>query len=250
MKKVTQLSAVLLLCLAGNAWGQVQYTVTDLGTLPGTQASFATGINDAGQVVGGACNLVTVTPPPPWLPYFTVQNPCAFLYSGGTMQNLSTFPGAGETAAFAINNSGAVAVGPFSGFGDQYLGGHALLYSGGTMQNLGPLLPGPGYFPNSYAQGINNSGQVVGWGNDMSGSELAFLSSGGTMQSLGTAPGWDWSAAFGINDNGQVVGWGGNTKNGGAGWHAFLYSSGTMQDLGGLAGTTTVKPRLSTIVAR
>ena len=43
---------VLSSCVAGDAWGQVQYTVTDLGTFPGGTYSHATGINDSGQVVG------------------------------------------------------------------------------------------------------------------------------------------------------------------------------------------------------
>jgi hypothetical protein len=49
------LLAVLVFLLpvdAVNAWGQVQYTVTDLGTLSGKSISCATGINDSGQVVG------------------------------------------------------------------------------------------------------------------------------------------------------------------------------------------------------
>ena len=45
-------AAALLLVAVGNAWGGVHYTVTDLGTLPGTWSSFATGINNNGQVVG------------------------------------------------------------------------------------------------------------------------------------------------------------------------------------------------------
>ena len=52
MKKIIQISAVLLLCEAGNAWSQIQYSVTDLGTLPGMVSSSADGINDSGQVVG------------------------------------------------------------------------------------------------------------------------------------------------------------------------------------------------------
>jgi uncharacterized membrane protein len=37
---------------APRAGGAVMYTVTDLGTLPGFNSSIATGINNAGQVVG------------------------------------------------------------------------------------------------------------------------------------------------------------------------------------------------------
>ena len=42
----------VLLVVGGNAWGQVQYTVTDLGTLLSGGYSCAEGINASGQVVG------------------------------------------------------------------------------------------------------------------------------------------------------------------------------------------------------
>lgn len=52
-KLVPLLSSVLLLSLlGGSAWGQVQYTLTDLGSLSGGSGSYATGINNSGQVVG------------------------------------------------------------------------------------------------------------------------------------------------------------------------------------------------------
>ena len=46
------------------------------------------------------------------------------------------------------------------------------------------------------------------------------------MADLGTLPGGEWSQASGINASGQVVGE--------SGYHAFLYSSGTMTDLNNL----------------
>ena len=51
------LNACLLVscCLAGTpAWADPLYTITDLGTLPGTTQSLATGINASGQVTGVA----------------------------------------------------------------------------------------------------------------------------------------------------------------------------------------------------
>ena len=235
----------------------VQYTVTDLGMLPGyTYGSFAQGINDSGQVVGWCQNSSGYSH--------------AFLYSGGTMQDLGTFGGP-NSYAFRINGSGQV-VG-YSNYSSVYhYAEHAFLYSGGTMQDLGTLpgdtvstgngindsgqVVGRSYVANtgspraylysggtmkdlgtlagdtwSNARAINNSGQVIG----DSGENIeysynhAFLYSGGTMEYLGTLPGDEWSQAIGINDSGQVVG-----TSYGTGYHAFLYSGGTMQDLNNL----------------
>jgi len=102
----------------------------------------------------------------------------------------------------------------------------------------------------SYALGINNSGQVVGY-SCMAGNAVyqAFLYSGGTMTNLGTLGG-NYSWANAINNNGQVVGWSYTGViypapyyyyNNGYEYvayqnipqtHAFLYSGGTMTDLG------------------
>jgi len=51
-KSVAGLAVPLVLSiLVGNAWGQVQYSVTDLGTVGGISAN---GLNNSGQVVGMA----------------------------------------------------------------------------------------------------------------------------------------------------------------------------------------------------
>ena len=91
------------------------------------------------------------------------------------------------------------------------------------------MLPGGSQ---SYATGINASGQVVGCAFTSSGNYYAFLYSNGTMTDLGTLGG-SYSAASGINDSGQVVG-AAYTSSGGP--YAFLYSNGTMTDLGTLPG--------------
>ena len=63
---------------------------------------------------------------------------------------------------------------------------------------------------------------------------MPFLYSMGTMQDLRTTLGGADSYAYGINEAGQVVGASGTA---GRDTHAFLYSNGTMQDLGTLGGT-------------
>jgi len=97
---------------------------------------------------------------------------------------------------------------------------------------------GLGYLPNglmSWANGINGSGQVVGWSElNTGGYTHAFLygvfSPGGQPQmvDLGTLPGGTTSQASGINNSGQVVGFSNITSGA---YHAFLYSGGTMIDL-------------------
>ena len=197
------------------------YTVADLGTLGGV-VSVPTGINLSGQVVGysetadGALH--------------------AFLWSGGTMQDLGTpslsgvYPGTlGPPGSIAtgINASGQVVGYSFLSFPNQLVP-YAFLYSDGVATELSPLISRSGI-----PLGINASGQIVGQtGADFSfGVGQAFLYSNGTIANLG-ALGRDGSTATGINDSGQVVGYAylANFRDN----RAFLYSNETMTDLGTL----------------
>ena len=73
---------LLVLTASGNAWGAMQYTLTDLGTLGGPVSyAYAYGINNSGQVAGYSSN--------------GGSGEHGFLYSGGTMPSLRTFGGAG-----------------------------------------------------------------------------------------------------------------------------------------------------------
>ena len=193
---------ILVFCtltLSSPAWA-ASYTVTDLGTLGGSR-SFASGINDSGQIVGHS-----------ELAGNAVVRP--FLYSNGSMTDLGTLGGS-IGYAYAINNSGQVV-------GTSYTAGNiatkAFLYSSGNMTGLGTLGGA-----NSYAYDINNSGQIVGASQITSPTvHHAFLFSNSVMSDLGS--GSIASSAHGINDSGQVVGTADNT--------AFLYSQGSMTNLG------------------
>jgi probable HAF family extracellular repeat protein len=101
----------------------------------------------------------------------------------------------------------------------------AFVWSSATgMRNLGLLHPSDGY---STANGINNSGQVVGVSGD-----FAFLwLPGSGMQDLGNLGGIG-AIAYGINNLGEVVGSSNTTDQS---THAFFWtSSGWMQDIGTL----------------
>ena len=85
----------------------------------------------------------------------------------------------------------------------------------------------------SAAWDINAAGQVVGEANTASGTDHAFVYSGGVLTDLGTLGGQN-SVAYGINGAGQIVG---NAAAPGGATHAFIYSSGAMTDLGTLGST-------------
>jgi len=86
---------------------------------------------------------------------------------------------------------------------------------------------------NSYALGLNNNGDVVGYSYTSAGSIHAFLFSDGLMSDLG-ALGGSYSVASDINDKGTIVG---QAENSAGQDHAFVYEKGSMTDLGTLGGT-------------
>ncbi len=105
---------------------------------------------------------------------------------------------------------------------------HAFLYSGGVMIDLG-VLDGT---EESWANDVNDYGEVVGGSSTGFGPDRAFLYSGGVMVDLGTLGGAE-ALADDINNHGQVAGYS-ITATGEA--HAFLYSGGVMTDMGTLGG--------------
>src|ERR1700689_2822398 len=113
-----KISALLLLALSALHSAVVQaqqYTLTAIPSLNGQTASFATGLNDAGQVVGYAGSV-------------------AWLWDGNTVTNLD--PGQGFSSAQGINAAGQVA-GWSTIQGGSFI--HATLWNGTTPTNLGSL---------------------------------------------------------------------------------------------------------------
>lgn len=167
-------------------------TMTDLGVLPGGTSSQGNAINDSGVVVGQADTAKYDSHA------FATQGNSPSLIDLGTLAGGAT--GVGYTSnAFAINNAGEI-VGTSSVLPS---GKHAFLYSGGKMTDLGTL------GGDSSANGINNSGQVVG----ECDSGGAFLYSNGVMTDLMSlidpsdplVGKFQLSGAIGINDSGWIL---------------------------------------------
>jgi probable HAF family extracellular repeat protein len=101
-----------------------------------------------------------------------------------------------------------------------------------TLKDLGTLGGA-----NSFARGVNNSGQVAGWSDVPGGATHAFLSGpgGGPLQDLGTLLGGSNSQGWAVNNSGQVAGW---SDVPGGFRHAFLSDpgGGALKDLGTFVG--------------
>jgi len=114
-----------------------------------------------------------------------------------TVTGIGTLPGSNGSQAYDINNSGQIAGTSYIGPGSD----HAFLYDKGGMTDLGTL----GRYA-SYAESINDHGQIVGVLSRQGGqADHAFLYSYGVMTDLGTLGG-PVSWAYDINSHGQVVG--------------------------------------------
>lgn len=168
--------------------------LTDLGALsPGTicDASHATGINNAGTIVGYSCIVIPQPQPPDIITTHAVS------WAGGSMTNINqSLPvpgiGSGPLAAYAINQAGDAT-------------GDAFRYVGGAPVMLPQ--PGSGY---SYwtGRGINEAGVVAGFGNfgSIASSNRAFLWRPGQPTPELLDGGNQGSEAHDINDDGIVVG--------------------------------------------
>jgi probable HAF family extracellular repeat protein len=214
--------------------------LTDLGVLPGGDASTAAWISDTGLIAGQARNGLV----DPLLPGFPETR--AILWKDREAIDLGTL-GGNESSAFSVNNRGqvvGVAVNtipdPFSFFATQL---RAFLWQDGAMQDLGTLGG-----PEAWALFVNERGQVAGFsmtnstpnsvmdpcGINVPTTDPFIWDKEHGMTDLGTLGG-TCGSPYGLNNRGQVVG----TSNlaGDSTAHPFLWERGSLIDLGTLGGS-------------
>jgi len=164
--------------------------ITTLGSLGGVTSfgfsGVATAINDLGQAAGYS--------------YLDAVNFHAFIYSNGVMTDIGSL--GGYSAALDINKRGHVV-----GYSSDSVSGvaHAFVYRDGVMTEINPF----GAPSNeSYGEGINRHGRVVGGGLSADGTAFRgfVYSANGSIVDIGTFKRGRSSYAYAINDINQVVG--------------------------------------------
>jgi probable HAF family extracellular repeat protein len=146
--------------------------------VPGAVATYATDINDKGQIVGY---------------YSDASGTHGFLYSDGRYTTLNG-PSAFATYAYGINNRDQI-VGVYSASSNQ-----PFFLHGGSYSPLNPP------YSDAVPTGITNTSQVVGFGiGGSEGGDIGWVDTGGTYTPI-EVPSALNTVAWGINSKGEIVG--------------------------------------------
>jgi probable HAF family extracellular repeat protein len=186
-------------------------TVTDLGTVPGTDGSVAQAINSNGQIVGYSQTRDSL--------------PRAWIWQNNVMTDLGNLTGGSYAVPVDIND-----VGQITGSGDVGVPGgpYAWIWQNGSVTTL-TTFPGV-----TIPTAINNSGVVVGLHIEPNATTIhAFQWANGTVTVLPDLPGQANSEATDVSSDGRVVGY-----SFGPGEHAVVWQNGRVIDLGTVGGDT------------
>jgi probable HAF family extracellular repeat protein len=265
---VTRLAVALLLASTSPLWITAQdldqhhhkprYRLVDVGTLGGPNSfvtPFNNNLNKFRPLLTNCADTAKLDPDFPdndnpllAAPY--IQH--AYHWSSGRLTDLGSLRGGTSSCGQGINVFGSVAglstngsIDPLTGIPEV----DAVLWRQREIINLGTLGGN-----NSFAVGINDRGQIIGNANNyipdpfagvlapLGATQMhAFLWEDGAMQDLGTLGGPD-SIALYMNERGEVAGGSltNSTPNATTGIPTidpFLWSHGTMHDIGTLGGT-------------
>jgi probable HAF family extracellular repeat protein len=201
----------LAIGIQATIWSHANLQPTQLPNLSRGDYSFASGINDLGEVVGGSNTGTSILP-------------FVWTAEGGT-QRLPVLSGDNAGEALGINQYGHVA-----GFSSGRNGARAFIWRQSSgIRNLG-VLAGGRY---SRARAVNDSDEAAGTSDSPSGDRAVLWTASGSIRNLGTLPGDTASEATAINSAGDVVGY----SKGPHGMRAILWTAaGGIQNLGVLPG--------------
>ena len=169
-------------------------------TYPSTNAN---GINDAGIIVGNDY-------------LHAGARYTGYIYDNGAFTYFNapgTLNANGDTWANDINNLGQI-VGSFNPNASVQSGYQGFLYENGTFTTIADPLAAFG----TYAQGINDAGQIVGYYIDSGHIDHGFVYYDGVFTTIDDPLGVNGTAVTGINNLGQVVGY---YKDAGGAYHGF-----------------------------
>ena len=185
--------AILAPLLSAVCFGQSPTFALQQLSSAGGAGSTVYGINNAGEAVGyiGSGSSICSTA-------------CAVIWVGGTPSALATVPNATGSDATGINNSGQI-VGNATIPQSPRSVNAAVIWNNGTPSLL--QSPGPQY-SQTFANSINDAGEVAGFVEGASGPGTPVVWNGLTPTVLGIAAGCSTGNSFasGINNNGLVVG--------------------------------------------
>lgn len=205
MKKSASVACLVVLFLpAVTSAEAVEYSIVDLGMLPGGRLmSRAECINDRGQI-GGYCCVSGMYRP--------------FIWQSGVMEGLST-PYTETGYAQSINSSGQIA---------GWWAGVAVVWEYGVMQRLGV----------GSAADINDNGVIAGSSYEATGYDRAGVWQNEVLQDIGVLPGFQSSHASAINESGLVVG----TCRDATGYEtqAFIWRNGGIEPIEELRAATDI----------
>lgn len=159
---------------------------------PGALQTWLTGVNDSGVIVGWSMD--------------GQGNTHGFRLANRRF-TLIDDPSGTNTQVFGINNGGAI-VGSYVTPCLEELCSEGFVYQGGQFTDVGPPIflneDDPDDAPDSVAYGINDKGDIVGFGGDGFGGGYGFARHGRNYQII-KVPGGNDAIAVGVNKNGLVA---------------------------------------------